>query len=132
MIIGTGPLVTLLAEPKSPNYEVCEREFKLYLGEFVTTVPCLTETMYLIGDWRYQERLWKWIADRWISVHQLAETDLARMSLLMSKYRDTPMDFADASLVAACERLKTGRIFTLDSDFRIYRLYDKDALEIIP
>lgn len=50
----------------------------------------------------------------------------------MEKYRDVPMDLADASLVAAAETRGSKRIFTLDSDFYVYRLKDKDAFEVIP
>ena len=40
---------------------------------------------------------------------------------LMRKYADTPMDFADACLVVMASDYQTGRILTLDADFRIYR-----------
>lgn len=40
--------------------------------------------------------------------------------------------WADASLVAAAEHLGLDRVFTLDSDFRIYRLADGSTLQIIP
>lgn len=40
---------------------------------------------------------------------------------LMRKYADTPMDFADACLVDMASDFQTGRILTLDSDFRVYR-----------
>jgi len=39
----------------------------------------------------------------------------------MKRYARVPMDLADACLVALAEVLGTGRILTLDSDFRIYR-----------
>ena len=42
------------------------------------------------------------------------------------------MDLADASLVAAAEHLRMSRIFTIDSDFYVYRINDKDAFEVIP
>ena len=50
----------------------------------------------------------------------------------MEKYRDQPMDLADASIVAAAERLGTRRLFTLDGDFHIYRLADGSAFEMVP
>jgi predicted nucleic acid-binding protein len=50
----------------------------------------------------------------------------------MEKYKDQPMDLADASLIVAAERLRMQRIFTLDSDFHIYRLADNSAMECIP
>ena len=65
-------------------------------------------------------------------MHDLTEDEIARMAALMDKYKDRPMDLADASLVAAAERLGMQRIFTLDSDFYIYRLADGSALECIP
>lgn len=40
---------------------------------------------------------------------------------LMQKYRDVPMDFADACLVQLAEQLNTGDILTLDRDFESYR-----------
>jgi uncharacterized protein len=50
----------------------------------------------------------------------------------MAKYQDLPMDFADASVVAAAERLGTRQVFTLDRDFYIYRFADGAAVEIVP
>jgi uncharacterized protein len=50
----------------------------------------------------------------------------------MEKYQDVSMDLADASLVAAAETLRLKQIFTLDNDFYVYRLYDKDAFEVLP
>lgn len=47
---------------------------------------------------------------------------MSRMRELMKKYRDLPMDLADAALVAVAEREKVRRIFTLDRrDFEVYR-----------
>jgi uncharacterized protein len=40
---------------------------------------------------------------------------------LMRKYRDTPIDFADACLIHMADELGTGDILTLDSDFQHYR-----------
>lgn len=44
----------------------------------------------------------------------------------------TRLDLADALLIVAAERLGVQRIFTLDSDFHIYRLLDGSALETVP
>lgn len=50
----------------------------------------------------------------------------------MAKYRDIPMSLADASLVALGDSLGVRRIFTLDSDFRIYRTSSNEAFEVVP
>ncbi len=59
-------------------------------------------------------------------------TEVARITALMDKYRDVPMDFADASLVAVAERKDLDTIFTVDSDFHIYRIGGGRAFQIAP
>jgi predicted nucleic acid-binding protein len=90
--------------------------------------------MYLLGSvggYQYQAELWRlWQAGR-LALHDLNSSELQRMSTLMEKYRDTPMDLADASLVVVAESLTLRRVFTLDRDFYIYRLADGTALEVI-
>ncbi len=54
------------------------------------------------------------------------------MDTLMRQYKDTPMDLADASLVAVAESLGFSRIFTLDSHFRAYRIRQSGVFEIVP
>jgi len=54
------------------------------------------------------------------------------MRLLMDKYRDIPMDLADASLVAAAEAYNVRRVFTLDSHFYAYLATDGQPLEVVP
>lgn len=51
---------------------------------------------------------------------------------LMDQYKDTPMDLADASLVAVAESLNLQQIFSLDSHFYIYRLSKNTVLQVIP
>lgn len=65
-------------------------------------------------------------------VEHPSPAELVRISEMMGKYNDRPMDFADASLVALAERLSLGRIFTVDQhDFSVYRLHGKKPFTII-
>ena len=64
-----------------------------------------------------------------MQVHAPSEPELERISEL--KYQDRPMDFADASLVALAESQGLKRIFTLDSDFYIYRINDREAFDVL-
>ena len=54
-----------------------------------------------------------------------------RMDALMSQYQNVPMDAADASLVAVAESRGFRQLFTIDSDFYIYRLTDGSVLEVV-
>jgi predicted nucleic acid-binding protein len=101
----------------------------------VTTWPALTEAMYLVdsaGGWKAQEALWKLLERGDLQLVPLDDPLQKRTRALMSKYRDTPMDLADASLVAAAEALDLARVFTLDSDFQIYRWKGRRKFEVVP
>ena len=50
----------------------------------------------------------------------------------MEQYQSRPMDLADASLVALAEAQGYQRVFSIDSDFYVYRLADGSALEVVP
>jgi predicted nucleic acid-binding protein len=101
----------------------------------VTTWPCFTEAMHLLGrsgGFRAQATLWDLYSQGHLVLHEPATAEVARTAALMNKFRDAPMDLADASLVAAAEALSLSRVFTVDRHFYVYRLADGSALEIIP
>ena len=63
----------------------------------------------------------------------LGPEDCSRMCELMWKYRDLPMDLADAALVRVAERERIKRVFTIDRhDFEVYRPYRLGRFEIMP
>jgi hypothetical protein len=101
----------------------------------VTTWPVVTEAMYLLGDaggWPAQRALWAMIERGALVVADLQASDVARARALMEKYRDAPMDIANATLVAVAEARGLKRIFTLDSDFGVYRYRGREAFAVIP
>lgn len=104
-------------------------------GQLVTTWACLTEAMYLLGTYggfAAQQQLWAYILDRLVLIHETSRGEQERMYALMLRYQDTPMDLADAPLVACAETLNQKRIFTLDSDFYVYRFKDVEGFEVLP
>jgi len=56
---------------------------------------------------------------------QEEQTDLRA---LMRRYRNRPMSLSDACLVRLSEMHPTGQVFTLDSDFRIYRRHGNKVI----
>lgn len=53
------------------------------------------------------------------------------VSTLMRKYRDVPMSLADACLVRMTELHDRARVFTLDSNFKVYRRHSRLAIPLI-
>ncbi|MBI4752876.1 PIN domain-containing protein [Candidatus Desantisbacteria bacterium] len=134
-LTDTGPLVALL-DKNDHHHDACVKALKyLPFGPLLTTWPCFTEAMYLLGEvggYRYQVELWKLISIQRLVLHDLTTTEIESMSLLMEKYQDTPMDLADASLVVVAQQRSLRRIFTLDRDFYIYRLADGSVIDVLP
>ena len=48
----------------------------------------------------------------------------------MRRYRKRPMSLADACLVRLSELEAEGEVFTLDSDFRIYRRHGNKVIPV--
>ena len=86
-----------------------------------TNLAVITETVYMLDfSIQCQKDFLGWVHQ---SVHIDRETasDIPRIIEILQKYSDLPADFADASLVALCERLNTTLVASVDNDFTIYR-----------
>jgi predicted nucleic acid-binding protein len=90
--------------------------------------------MSLLGQsWAAQRALWSRLEGRALVLAPLDEHDVERMRVLMEKYRDLPMDLADAALVRVAERDRHVRIFTLDRrHFSTYRPAPRKRFAIVP
>ncbi|SOD02133.1 hypothetical protein SAMN05216486_10266 [bacterium JGI 053] len=82
--------------------------------------------------WRAQDALWALIAKERLRLHSHAADEWQRMRVLMRVYADTPMDLADASLVAAAETLQQQQVFTVDKHFYVYRQQQGQAFQVMP
>ena len=133
-LTDTGPLVALLNENDN-GYESCRLVLPTLRAPLLTTWPCFTEAMYLLGKgigYPAQRELWSYATDGLLVFHSLTEAEWERMRDLMERYQDAPMDLADASIVAVAESLALHRVFTLDRHFYAYRTQDGQALEVVP
>lgn len=130
-----GPLFALIDPSQAELHARCKAALPSLSTPLVTTWPCFTEAMYLVfrvGGWPMQRLLWRFVQEDVLKLHATTRAEADRMATLMEQYRDTPMDLADASLVAAAEGLDRSRVFTLDRHFHIYRLPGNRAFEVIP
>ena len=78
-----------------------------------------------------QNQLGKLVIEGLLTFHEIQEQDYHRLFELIEKYKDRPMDLADATLVLAAESLCLQQIFTLDSDFFFYLINGSDPFEVI-
>lgn len=133
ILIDTGPIVALI-HADDQNHVRCKKALQSLRGPFVTVWPVFTEATYLLNfSWKAQDALWEMFDREFFTLIPLDETDAPRMRELMRKYRDLPVDFADAALVRVAERENIREIFTTDrKDFEIYRPARIGRFSIIP
>jgi predicted nucleic acid-binding protein len=132
LLLDTGAFVALVDRSETRHAD-CVAVLEDWTGPVVTTEAVLTETLYLVGpSWEAQQVCLEFFLRGAFALIPSAP-DLRRIRELLQKYRDVPMDFADATLVALGERLGTDQVFTLDRrGFTVYRLYGKRPFQILP
>jgi predicted nucleic acid-binding protein len=135
ILTDAGPLIALVDKGEA-EHDVCVACLPNLSGPMVTTWPAFTEAMYLLGEaggWRAQESLWGMLQQGDLEIAFQGADDYERMRALMHKYRDQPMDLADASLVRLAEEGGFRDIFTLDeTDFCTYRIRGRQTFRIWP
>jgi uncharacterized protein len=133
-LCDTGVLINLVGADKDKAVAF-EKAVALSNKPLITTWPCITESMYLLGKrgggWSRQYHLSRLIQSPLLSIYDIQPLDFPRLFLLMAQYRDRPMDLADASLVLTAEKTGMRQILTLDSDFLFYRINDRDSFNVI-
>lgn len=91
----------------------------------ISTWPVMTETCHLLLQRLGHPALMAFMASfsaGSFTVFELPDSQHQRLEQLMQKYRDLPMDLADASLLLLAEQLACGDILSTDQrDFQSYR-----------
>jgi predicted nucleic acid-binding protein len=133
ILMDAGPMVALISA-SDRHHESCKATLATLKETLITVWPAVTDAMYLLrGSWQAQSALWEMIERRVLNLAALDENDARRIRGLMEKYRDLPMDLADAALVRVAERQNIRRIFTLDRrDFSLYRPTGVGRFIILP
>jgi hypothetical protein len=100
------------------------------VGSLVTCEACIAEACYLLREIRgASEAVLSNVAKGTFQIPIRLVDQAGAVEKLLKKYRDVPMDLADACLVDLADRLGTGRILTLDRDFEIYRWRSRRKFE---
>lgn len=133
-LTDAGPLVAII-DADEADHDACVAALDELQLPLITTWPAFTEAMYLLGGAggiRGHQALWRLVETGRLRIGHLSEEAVQRSALLMDRYADTPMDLADATLVAYAEEHGHRRIFTIDSDFAVYRINGRQRFEVFP
>lgn len=132
-LADTGALLAFL-DRADRWHERCRAVFADLRLPLITTEAVLTELFHLVADHpKETDVAWGFVRSGAVTVLPIADRDLPDVEALMQKYRDRPMDFADATLVHLAQRESLATVFTIDhNDFETYRIGGRKHFRILP
>lgn len=133
LLLDTGALVSLL-DRRQTHHAACTREYERWTGTVVSTEAVLTEATHLLAHVHGGPvACLDFFLSRGALLVPSSPASLKRARMLIVKYADRPMDFADATLVVLAEELDTDKVFTTDqTDFAIYRVKGRKPFIVLP
>lgn len=124
LIIDTGYFIALFVKNDLNHKRALIIRDKIDKMKWITTWPVLTETCHMLQKYAPLKIpiFLKIIETEAIEIFNLSQLDFPRIIDLYDKYKDLPMDLADASLVLLAEKIHSGEIVSTDQrDFKAYR-----------
>ena len=122
-LLDTGPLVAYL-DRRDKSHAMVAACLDTFTGRLITTSAVITEAMHFVSESSEgPDALASFAHSVGLLIYECAHPlQLKEAVRLMNKYSDTPMDFADATLVMLADELDTTEILTLDRrGFSTYR-----------
>ena len=129
-LIDAGPIVSFLTD--EAHHDWAAEQFSRF-ESFETCEAALSEACARLAYAGYdQTAVIRLVDEGVLKLTFDAAYNLGRILALMEKYRDLPMDFADACLVTMSEEEKDSLVVTLDKkDFSVYRRYGRQAVPVL-
>jgi predicted nucleic acid-binding protein len=120
-LVDAAPLIALF-DKNDAHHDRAVRFLKSRGGILLSTWPVITEVCHMLDfSIKSQISFLTWIHRGGIEIFDLRFEHIARIIELSEKYKDVPMDLADATLIVASEARDVNEIATIDSDFYVYR-----------
>jgi predicted nucleic acid-binding protein len=131
VLTDTGPLVAIL-DRHDQDHPWAVREGRRLPPKMLSCEAVLSEVHFLTRDIpEAKSRIEGWLADGWLELPFSVREHHSAVHELMHRYASVPMSFADACLVRMSELWPDAPVFTLDSDFRVYRRNKRQSLPLI-
>lgn len=128
-LVDTGPLVAYLVR-ESEHHDWTSEQMRRLEAPLLTCEAVLSEAGFLLLRHRQDpDALLEMLEIGMLEIVFSMEDETIAVRQLLRRYRDVPMSIADACLVRMSELKERSTVFTLDTDFRIYRRHGR---KIIP
>lgn len=129
VILDTGPLVAFLNR-RDKFHDWALEHWDQIQPAMLTCEAVVSEACFLLtGTGSGIDSVMQLIQRKIIAISFQLDEHIQPVKSLLLKYRSVPMSLADACLIKMSELHPESRVFTLDSDFKLYR---KNRRRIIP
>ena len=131
VLLDTGPLVAFLNR-RDKFHEWALEHWDQIQPSMLTCEAVISEACFLLaGTDIGVDSVMQMIQRKIVAISFHVAEHIQPVKRLLLKYRSVPMSLADACLVRMSEIHPAGEVFTLDSDFRIYRRHGNKVIPIL-
>ena len=133
ILVDTGALLAVL-DRTDEWHTPCTETLRQMALPLLTSEAVLTELFHFLRKNPFRmEAAWNLLRRGTVAMAAIQHDELPHIRALMTRYRDRPMDFADATLVYLAQRENLNTIFTVDrNDFEAYRIHGRRRFRIVP
>ena len=122
VLLDAGPLVAYLDRAEQ-HHAWAKEKFEALTKPLHVCEAVLTEACFLLANLpKAQSAVGELLRLGVLAMTSVGTAAQPRIFALMEKYRQVPMSYADACLLWLAETNARSSVFTLESDFEIYRL----------
>jgi predicted nucleic acid-binding protein len=130
-LVDTGPLVAVI-DRRDQWHTWAVDELTSMQPPLLTCEAVVSEAYFLLGRVHNgRDALLSMLSDQLIQIPWRLSEDLNPVKSLLQRYQSVPMSLADACLVRMAEQYSGSMVFTLDSDFRIYRMNRNQVIPVV-
>ena len=129
VLVDTGPLVAFLNK-RDRFHDWTAAQWNQIAAPMLTCEAVVSETCFLLSGIKSgSNRVIQLIQRKILRISFHLEEHIDPVNKLLIKYQSVPMSLADACLVRMSELHSNSYVFTMDSDFNLYR---KNGRQVIP
>jgi len=131
-ILDTGPIIALLNHG-DPHHKWVRDSWARASAPLLVCEPVLTEAFFLARRLGFgaQEAILQFVDRGELRLSFDLSEELAAVRKLLKKYQDLPMSLADGCIVRMAEQHPRSAVFTLDSDFAVYRKHGRQRIPLL-
>lgn len=132
VLLDTGVIVALLDRSEARHSE-CSRVVRELDAPMITCEAVIAESCYLLRKLTgASEAVLENVAAGIFQIPLQLSREAANVRKILRKYRDQPIDLADACMICMADAFSAGEILTLDRDFAIYRWGRNRPFRMLP